>query len=184
MKGLGDRIRELRKTRRLTLVQVADKTGIDQATLSRIENEVMTGTLKSHLKIAEVLGVPLPSLYEGAIRAQTSEKERAAKHKFETFFHSTGAVAELLTTGILQKKMVPMLIKLKAKGHTSTEEFPAGSERFLYVLNWAVELFRGKERQLLKAGESLYFNADKPHHFRNAAGVECRLLSMLTPASL
>ena len=36
MKGLGDRIRELRKTRRLTLVQVADKTGIDQATLSRI----------------------------------------------------------------------------------------------------------------------------------------------------
>ena len=32
MKGLGDKVRDLRKTKRLTLVEVAKSSGIDQAT--------------------------------------------------------------------------------------------------------------------------------------------------------
>src|SRR5688572_14590497 len=117
MKGLGERIKNLRKERNITLVEVASRTGIDQATLSRIENGKMTGTLDSHMKIADVLGIRLPELYDDVLSKISEVKDKLAKQKVETFSHSSGAVAELLTTGILQKKMMPILLKIKAKGH-------------------------------------------------------------------
>ena len=184
MKGLGQRIRHLRKARKLTLVEIAKKTGIDQATLSRIENGVMIGTLNSHMRIAPALGIPLPDLYENVLEKIHEAKERVAKEKLETFSHSTGAVAELLTTGILQKKMMPVLLKIKPKGHTETEEYSAPTERFVYGLKGAIEVIVGRDKKELNSGESLYFNAGVGHSFRNTGKSECVCLSVLTPSSL
>lgn len=184
MKGLGKRIKTLRKTRKLTLVEVAKSTGIDQATLSRIENGVMTGTVNSHMKIAEVLGLSLPDLYKDVLAKESETKDKAAREKLETFSNSTGAVAELLTTGILQKKMMPVILKIRPGGRTAMEEFTAGSERFIYVLKGTLELAAEKKTQAFKTGESLYFNGALPHHFRNPGKSESHILSILTPTSL
>ena len=169
MKGLGNRIHRLRKSQKLTLVEIAKKTGIDQATLSRIENGIMIGTLSSHMKIAEALGTRLPDLYEDVLEKIDEKKEKVVRHKLETFSHSGGAVAELLTSNILQKKMMPVLLKLKPKGRTETEEYPAIAERFVYVLKGSAKAMIGKEDKSLNSGESLYFNASLPHHFANNA---------------
>lgn len=184
MKGLGDRIKSLRVARNLTLIEIAKKTGIDQATLSRIENGKMTGTLDSHMRIAEVLGVRLPELYEQVMEKITETKDRFARQKVETFSHSSGAIAELLTSGVLQKRMMPILLKVKAKGRTENEEYSASTERFIYVLKGSLEAVIGKEKRVLKQGENLYFNAGRPHHFRNPAGSEACCLSVMTPTSL
>ena len=184
MKGLGQRIRSLRKTRKLTLVEVAKQTGIDQATLSRIENGVMIGTLNSHMKIAQVLGLNLPDLYEDVLEKINEAKDKTIQRKLETFSHSSGVVAELLTTGILQKKMMPVLLKLKPKGSTEGEEYQPGAERFVYVLIGSVEINFGKEKKVLKQHESVYFNASAPHSFRSLSKSNCQLLSILTPSSL
>ena len=184
MKGLGEKIKVLRKTQRMTLVEVAKATGLDQATLSRIENGKMTGTLDSHRRIAEVLGIRLPDLYESVIEKLNEAKDKLVKQKVETFSHSTGAVAELLTTAVLQKKMTPILLKLKPKGHTETEEYPVTTERFVYVLKGAIQLRLGKESRMLKQYESMYFNASLPHQLWNKQKTESWLLSVITPSSL
>lgn len=41
---IGKRIREARKAKKITLVELSNLTGVAQATLSRIETGVMTGT--------------------------------------------------------------------------------------------------------------------------------------------
>ena len=184
MQGLGERIRNLRKERKLTLVDVAKKTGIDQATLSRIENGVMIGTLNSHMKIADVFGIPLPDLYEKVLEKINAVKEEIVKQKLETFSHTGGTVAELLTSNVLQKKMMPIVLKFKAKGRTEIEEFPPLSERFIYVIKGTVETYVDKEKKLLTAGESLYFNASLPHSFANPSKAESICLSVMTPVSL
>ena len=184
MKGLGERIRSLRKARRLTIVDVAKNTGIDQATLSRIENGKMTGTLDSHRRIAEALGVRLTELYESVMQQIAQNKDRKVLQKMETFSHSGGAVAELLATGLFQKKMMPVLLKLKGRGRTETEELPAFSERFIYVLRGSVEVVLGKEASALHQGGSLYFNAALPHSFKNKLKSEAQILSVVTPVSL
>ncbi len=184
MKGLGERVKNLRRSKKLTLVEVSKRTGIDQATLSRIENGVMTGTLDSHMKIAEVLGVPLPDLYREVLDKVNEAKEHMAKKKLETFSHSSGAVAELLTAGILQKKMMPILLKIKPKGRTEAEEYAPQSERFIYILKGEIEVNLPKEKKTLKSGEGLYFSASLPHHFKNTGKSEVRCLSVMTPTSL
>jgi len=184
MKGLGERIRQLRKVKRLTIVEVAKATGIDQATLSRIENGRMTGTLDSHRRIADALGVRLTELYDSVMRQIAEAKDRKTLQKLETFSHSGGAVAELLTTGVLQKKMMPVLLKLKGKGHTETEELAFSSERFVYILKGSVSVILASDQKTLNQGETLYFNASLPHHFINRLKSESRILSIITPTSL
>lgn len=184
MKGLGNRIRDLRKSRRLTLVEVAKSTGIDQATLSRIENGKMTGTLDSHRRIAESLGIRLTELYDSVMQQIAQAKDKKTLQKIETFSHSGGAVAELLATGLLQKRMMPVLLKLKGKGRTETEELPSFAERFVYVLKGSVEVRLEKDTKTLLRGESLYFKASVPHSFKNRLKTETQILSVITPVSL
>lgn len=184
MDGLGKKIRELRKKQALTIVDITAKTGIDKATLSRIESGKMRGTVNAHMKIAEALNIRLPDLYEGVLSGQQAKEEKISKKKIETFSHASGAVAELLTSGALQKKMLPVLLKIKAGGRTETEEYPIGTERFAYIMSGAVELTLGTETLSLKRGESLYFNAARPHHFENQGTAEAVCMSVITPASL
>ena len=184
MRGLGERIQKLRKARRLTLLEIAKKTRIDMATLSRIENGKMTGTLDSHVQIAEALGVRLPELYEQVIDKVYEAKDEKVRKRIETYSHSSGAVAELLTTGVLQKKMMPIVLKLKIGGHTAAEEYSGITERFIYVTKGALEIHLGKATKTLKQGESLYFDASLPHSFRNPLKSETEALSVLTPSSL
>ena len=60
---IGERIRSIRQEKRMTLAKLSEKSGVAQATLSRIENGIMTGTIKSHLKISEAFGISLADLY-------------------------------------------------------------------------------------------------------------------------
>lgn len=184
MKGLGQKIKSLRKEQRLTIVEMAKKTGIDQATLSRMENEKMTGTLDSHMRIAQALGMRLPDLYESVAKDLGAARDKTVQKKLETFSHSSGAIAELLTTSVLQKKMMPVLLKIKPGGHTETEEYSSSSERFIYLLKGSLVILLGDEEKPLKEKESLYFNASQSHSFKNSSKNEARLLSVLTPASL
>ena len=183
MHGLGSRLKELRKSKKLTLVDIAQKTGIDQATLSRIENGKMTGTLDSHMRLAEVFGVRLPDLYNQVLNKVDQAKEKQLKQKIETFSHSSGVTSEILTTDIFHKKMMPTLIRIKPRSKTSQEEYSAESERFVYVVKGAVEILIGQDKKVLKTGDSLYFGAGRPHTFKNTSSLQAVCLSILTPAS-
>ncbi len=184
MKGLGQKIKTLRKFKRMTLVEVSQKTGIDPATLSRMENGRMTGTVDSHSRIAEVLGIRLPDLYGDVIERLNQEKDQKIKQKLSGFSHSDGAIAELLTTSVMQKKMMPTLVKVKGRGHTEGEQYPAFTERFVYVLKGKLEWAIGNDKRSLSEGESLYFDASQFHRGTNLLATESKFLSVITPTSL
>jgi transcriptional regulator with XRE-family HTH domain len=61
---LGNTIRRLRVERNMTLAELSDKTGIQMATLSRMENNKMTGTLDAFNAIAEAFGMKLSELFQ------------------------------------------------------------------------------------------------------------------------
>jgi len=60
----GNTIKKLRKEKKLTLTDVSEQSGIQLATLSRIENNKMTGSVKSHVKIAKALGLRPSQLFK------------------------------------------------------------------------------------------------------------------------
>jgi len=182
---IGKRLRQLRKERKVTLAELARASGIDPATISRMETGKMTGTLESHMRLTRALGLTLAEFYAGLEEARQVAEVRTAGAKTDVYIHEAGRSSlAILTKDPLQKKMLPMLVTIEPGGRTQSEEGSPGTEQFLYVLAGPVEAHIGKETYTLKAGQSLYFDATVPHHVRNQTGKTVKCLVLTTPPAL
>ena len=61
-RDIGQRIKNLRLARQLTQVQLADRAGLGQGYVSRLERGEYMPTIAMTLRLIEVLGVPLREL--------------------------------------------------------------------------------------------------------------------------
>ena len=126
---IGNRLKELRQAREMTLVDLSDKSGVQIATLSRMENNKMTGTLESHINIAKALGVEVTQLYSDIIRVESKVDLQKAPSSSDVFVHSNKSSYQMLTTNVLSKKMMPILLTIEPGGKTTTEENKPGTEK-------------------------------------------------------
>lgn len=176
-------MRKLRKEKGLTLVEISKKTGVAQATLSRIETGTMSGTVESHEKIAEALGIGLAELYSGVDRryeqiTHTQEADRKATYQ------GRNVKIELLTSESSKKKITPLLVTLQAGAQTSKEKNERGVEKFVYPLEGEVRLKVDKDEFVLKSGEGLYFDASLPHQLANEKQKTARILLAVSPSKI
>ena len=186
-KTIGGRLRVLRKTQRVTLVELAKSSGVDAATISRIETGRMTGTLECHMKLTRGLGVKLTELYAGIEEAQAKGgvAVQAPSRRTEVYVHQAGQSSmAMLTSEVLAKKLMPVLITIEPGGSTQKEEARVGTEKFIYVLEGKVEAAVGEDVHPLKRGSTLYLEASIPHVLRNVGAHVARCLAVTTPPAL
>ena len=182
---IGERLRELRKQRNLTLVQLSKASGVDTATISRIETGKMTGTLASHMQLARSLSASLSDLYAGLEGTEQAVTMQSPGGRGEVYVHQAGrANMAMLTQDVLKKRMMPALLTIEPEGQTLREESKPGTEKFVYVLEGQVEATIGSERYTLKRQQTLYFDAARPHQFRNVGKGIARCLCVITPPTL
>ena len=166
----------------MTLVELAEKSGVALATLSRMENGKMTGTLESHMKICEALGIVLPELYKNLYASKQAVDIQTQRSRAELFVHDKKSSEEILASKISDKKMLPILIKISKGGKTRKfEEMGPGVEKFIYVLDGKIEATIGEERYGLMKGDTLYFEAAMPHLFENTHNGDTKLLCIVSP---
>lgn len=179
IRALGKKLRELRRTRNMTILDVSKATGIDIASLSRMENGKMIGTFKSHLALSKALGVRLPDLYEKVLEMSVVDD---SEPKMADPVHSASGnvISEMLSGLGGERKMTPIRLTLKPGAMTLNEEFPLGAERFFYVVRGKVDVIFKESTRSLKEGDSLYFNAATPHHFLNQSGRDSLCLIVTT----
>ncbi|MCA9394886.1 MAG: helix-turn-helix transcriptional regulator [Candidatus Omnitrophica bacterium] len=181
---IGNKLKELRKSKGLTLVQLSHKSGVQVATLSRMENLKMTGTVDSHMAIARALGVDVTQLYADIIKEERAVDVNDQKTPRDVFVHSKKASYEILTGNVLQKKMMPTLLTLETGGGTSPEQSPFGTEKFVYVLDGKIMVRVGEEEYPLVRGNSIYFEASFVHTITNNGNKTGKALVVSTPAAL
>ena len=186
-KTIGGRLRTLRKAARIRLVELAKASGVDAATISRIETGRMTGTLKSHTKLARALGVKLTEVYAGIEEEQAkgAVSVQPPSGRNEVYVHQAGKSSmAMLTADVLQKKLMPVLITIEPGGSTHKEETKVGTEKFIHVLEGQLEAKVGEDVHQLKRGSSLYLDASIPHSLRNVGSKTARCLAVTTPPAL
>lgn len=181
---IGEKVKELRRIQRLSLSELAQKSGVQIATLSRIEHQKMTGTLESHIKIAQALGVDVTVLYSSISETPVHPDNKGKKAQSEVFIHSDRSSYEILTSKVLIKRMMPILLKIDPEGSTNREENPKGSEKFIFVLDGKVEVKVDGESYQLGKNNSLYFDASKPHKIVNLNKTPAKLICVTTPVHL
>ena len=187
VRSIGERLRTLRKSQKLTLVELAKAAGVDVATISRIETGKMSGTLESHIRLAAALGCKLTELYAGIeeIRAKRAATMLPSAQRKDVYVHQAGKSSiTLLTSEIMQKRLLPILVTVQPGGATQREEARVGTEKFLYVLEGTLEAKVGDETHVLKRGSSLYLDAAVPHSFSNTGRVTAKFIAVMTPPAL
>ena len=179
---IGKRLRTLRKERHLSLEKLSGKSGVALATLSRIENGKGSGTFKTHQRIAEAFGLSLPELYRN-LRPQDHDATLVDPRadEVETFTYDEKASAVLLAKQLSGKQMLPQLILLQPAGKTTLEQYPAGTERWIYCLEGEVSIAVGPASYRLSPKGALYFKASLPHRFENPGPAAAQLISVTSP---
>lgn len=181
---IGKQIKELREERQMSLTELAEKSGVQIATLSRIEHLKMTGTLESHMNIARALGVDITQLYTNIIKEEDKVDVRTSKTLTDVFVHSDKSSYEILTNKVLSKKMMPILLKIDPVGSTNKEQNQIGAEKFVFVLDGKIEARIGSQTHTLSKHNSLYFDASLEHQFVNKGTVTARVICVGTPVAL
>lgn len=182
--NIGKRLKMLRKEHRLTLKELSQKSGVAIATLSRMENDIMTGTLDSHKAICAAIGISLAEFYhEIESEGKVVSLLKGGEGK-DAQVHSKTAAMELLTTKVMNKKMMPLLLRISRGSKSNKEENKPGTEKFVYVLEGSLTAEIGKDRHTIAKGDSLYFDASLSHQFFNSGKSEAVAVCVISPPVL
>jgi len=163
---LAARVRDLRKSRGLTLEQAANQAGLARSTLSKVENGQMSPTYDALKKLALGLGISVPQLFTPAEdivatgRMAVTKTGEGADHHTATYEH------ELLAGALTQKKMLPYRARIRARDMSEFDGWVRhGGEEFLLVLTGVIRLYTEFYAPIeLRRGDSAYYDASMGHN--------------------
>jgi transcriptional regulator with XRE-family HTH domain len=168
--GIGERIRARRRELRLTLLQLAKATGLSIGFISLVERAQTSPSLSSLTNIAAALDMPLGALVEAPELPQTDSHQDSRP----TFAVENGRVAYERLSTVFAGSQVHAVKMLMPAGYASETVSHAGEE-FVFVLQGEIRYCVDKKIYHLKAGDSVHFDATKPHSIR-AIGGEAQVL--------
>jgi len=181
-RALGHAIRVERKKSGLTLVELADKTDFSISYLSQIERSLLTPSIATLRKLADVLGIPAGQLMLkdiGQANAPIAVVRRSERKQLA--FPGSNIHYELLTPDMRRKSSL-----LWVEAPPNSESGPLFShegEDGVVVLKGAIEVEVGGVSHQLSVGDSIYFNASIPHRWRNTSTEPAEAVWLSTPPS-
>jgi transcriptional regulator with XRE-family HTH domain len=177
----GVALKSLRTSRGWTLAEVARKTGIPIATLSKVENGKTELTMDRMLRISVALEVNIADLFGSPTRKP--EKHDRARRSI-TRLGEGNVVASSYgdycyhAQDLLEKGAAPLIATIRAR---TLEEFGEyhrhEGEEFLFVLEGVLALHTDTYAPVsLRKGESIYFDSEMGHAYLCESEEACRIL--------
>jgi XRE family transcriptional regulator, regulator of sulfur utilization len=164
-------VREKRKTRGMSLDQLASASGVSRAALSQIETQKSNPTLGVLWKIAVGLGVPFSELLGGGsknaaiLRRGDSQVLRSADGRMES---------RPLTPAGACPWVEAYELRFSARATHTSDPHAAGTREVVIALNGSLRIRVAEEVHELAAGDSIAFLADVPHVYENPGSSEVR----------
>lgn len=166
LSAIGQRLRELRTERGLTLAELSGSTDISVSTLSRLESGGRKANLELLLPIAQTYGVPLDDLV----------RERSQDPRIRQIKQHEGRRTSIPLTRQPGNLQAYKIIIEPGEGEPS-QRVHEGYEWF-YVLAGRVRLLLGEQDIVLSAGEAVEFDTRIPHWFGTAGDEPVEILSL------
>ncbi len=160
---LGTRLRTVRKAKRLSLKQLAERAGCSPSYLSMVENGKIDPGVSRLKKIVDALHMTIVDLFQ----SQTEQKLIIRKsERIQVEFASSRTRIEILVPKLPEKQMDARLAVIYPGG-SSEGDYRHPGEEFGFVVNGHLELTIDGIPYLLQEGDSFYFASNRTHRFRN-----------------
>ena len=186
--NVGNKIRNLRKQKKMNAKELAQDAGISYGMLSLLESGSTQGSVETLRKIAKVLDTTLAHLFtnENSINEIITDESmiivRKDKRK-KISFPDPLYTCELLVPN-LQGDIEFLLVHLEAQRITN-DILPhtKGGEECNYVLKGEIVITLQDNEYVLAEGDCIRFNPEIPHKIENKTDKQASYLSVITPVS-
>lgn len=195
---LGQRIRDIRKSRKMTITMLAEITGLTASMISQVERSIISPSIETLKKIGNALEIPLSVLFEDTeIYAPTpSAPPIAQMNSLDVFFSQLPPLNLNNQSPVVHREHRKFLSPGKGIRFYLLNPNLTGPIEFIYneydpgsttgpdlyqhpgcecglILSGELEIQIKDEVYLLKEGDSITFNSTDPHSKRNVSDKMC-----------
>ena len=186
----GQRITELRKTYSISRETLAERSGIPEKLISKIEDEGFIPDLAPLIKISRALGVRLGTLLDDNEELGpviTRAGETASSERFKTGLPEQdvqgkkedhkGLSFKALAADKNGRHMEPFIVDIEPDSiqEKSTHE----GEEFIHILEGNLKLEYGTVSETLNPGDSVYYDSIVPHRVLSADSKPVKILAVI-----
>jgi transcriptional regulator with XRE-family HTH domain len=176
--SVGQRLREIRAMRRLSMRALAEMSGLNINTLSMIENEHTSPSVSTLQQIAQSLQVPISEFFETNNGDKELVHQKQGQRPRVAFEHST---IEDLAAGMSRFSAEPLIVTINPGADSGKNPIVHTGREFVYCIEGHITYTVKNQEFELGPGDSLAFEAYLPHHWKNTASGPSRALLVLCP---
>ena len=165
---IGQRLRDLRAERDLSLEELARRSGVSKSMLSQIEQNKANPTVALVWKIARALDVDLFHVIGGEGRPLRFDLT-ACENAPVLADAKAGYAIHILSPLELVETLELYWVKLAAGASLDSNAHIAHTEEFATVLKGRVQIESSGQSATLRKGDTLRYHADCQHIIRNVA---------------
>ena len=180
---VGERIRELRESKGLSLQEMANRTGYSSALLSQVENHFISPPLGGLIKIAKALEVKVGTFFGDEPRESYAIVRRDERKHISRFASkegvSYGYSYESLGFDKKDRQMEPFLVSLEPATVKSEKLSSHDGEEFIFILEGEMEAILGDHKDVLYPGDCIYYDSNIPHKVQCHREIPTKILAVL-----
>ena len=173
----GQRIRKLREGHKMSVVDLAEKTGQPPEFIEQVETDSLTPPVSFLLQLSQALQID-PSNF-----LNEQEKTQIDGKRQEGFVKRTQNYSyRTLTPGAADKHLRSFMVTIEPQEKHKMVAYKHPGEEFIFVYKGELELTLGSKVFYLKQGETMHFDSETNHKLRNISDEICELIvTLYTP---
>lgn len=178
---LGFRIRTLRKSKKITLAQLAEACDLSIGYISQLERGLAQPSINALINISQQLGVTVQWFFSSSEHAISDEEQGyvVRSNCRQRVEYENGVYDEFMGFG--QNRQLEMLISNFPPNTFSEKHYSHEGEEAGLVMQGEFEIWVGERHYQLKAGDSFSFMSTEPHRYGNSGTELTKILWVITP---
>lgn len=176
----GDMLRAIREKRGFSLDELASRTGIPRDALAQFEAGEFTLPLGQLIKLSKALSLRMADVISKGEESFTIVKSHQ-RQSFSRFGKARetcyGYEYESLAARKKDRAMEPFIVTLHPSG--ADEPSSHDGQEFIFVLDGEMEVFIEGTRDVLKPGDSVYYDSTSMHLVKAYGGKPAKILAVL-----
>ena len=163
--NVGNRLRELREERKISMRGLATKSGLSANALSMIERGKTSPSVSTLYKLADAMGISITAFF-----GPETDKRQVVflKSDERTRMAFTRGVFEALGGEQFLGRVEPFMLTMESGASSGPHMIAHTGHEFVFCLRGELDYQVEKENFHLTAGDSLLFATQLKHKWRNA----------------
>lgn len=183
-KTVGVKIRQIREMKKVSLEELAERSGMDITIIQKIEQGKNIPSLAPLIKIARALGVRLGTFLDdsdsyGPVVVRSGEHQKGMRFTSQPSESREHLNFFSLAFDKAGRNMEPFIIDIEPGQQSDYMLSSHEGEEFIYVLDGSVEINYGKEIYKLAKGDSIYLDSIVLHNVHAGNNQSARILAVI-----